>query len=451
MKGFVGWILFALLGCGGSSDVATTAFDGDASGSGGSTGSDAALLCVPGQSIACVGPGACQGGQACNADGRSYAPCACGAGGDAGVTLPDGNPCAPLTTIATDVYVDQRFTGVAPTGVAACPFTTIAAGIAAAAGLAGTRTVHVAGAAPALVYAEAAPVAVAANLVIQGDGPAKTTISASGVCGAGTCAVGVAGGGTLDGFTVVSSGGDGIRTEAAAPAPIVKNVSASGSKGNGIVALGGATLGPNIVASNNGGQGVASTGATGAVHVVAGANAFDNNGANGIDVEGAALTFEGGSATGNGFNGIRFGGVGGLGNTHTVTALVAKNNNTGISSFGSQNLTVRSSTLVTNKFEGLLFNYAAGYTLDLGKTGDAGGNVFGGATIATRNAKAGIYLCKSLGAGTQAAEGNSFAACPPTQTSLAGCDVAPAAYADVAYAPAVAGDPVVATACSVGP
>lgn len=34
--------------------------------------------CVPGSSQACVGPGGCQGGQACRADGAAFEPCDCG-------------------------------------------------------------------------------------------------------------------------------------------------------------------------------------------------------------------------------------------------------------------------------------------------------------------------------------------------------------------------------------
>jgi hypothetical protein len=488
------WFSIALVavlgvGCGGSSDVGDLVFDGSTvgsggaggtatggsggaagttAGSGGTTQGDASLLCIPGQSIACVGAAACQGGQVCNADGRSYGTCVCGAmggggsdaggsgggaptDGGAGATLPDGNPCVPLAGSATDVYVDQRYTGTAPTGVAACPFTTITAGMAAAATLSGTRTVHVAGATPALVYSETTRVLVGANLILLGDGPAKTKISALGNGAGAPCAVHVTGGGTLDGFTVVSPGGDGVRADALSPAPVVKNVSAIGSTGSGVVALGAIELGPNVVASNNGGQGVLSSGTSGVVHVIAGANAFDNNTMNGIDIEGATLTFEGGSASNNGFNGIRFGAAGALGTTHAITGLVAKGSNTGISSFNGQNLKIRSSTLLTNKIYGLLYNYAAGYTLDVGVVGDVGGNTFGGATVANRNVKAGIYLCKSRGAGTQTAQGDTFAVCPPTQTSLAGCDVSPAVYTDVAYAPAVAGDPVVAVACVVGP
>jgi hypothetical protein len=35
--------------------------------------------CVPGESRACVGPGGCQGGQACKQDGTGYTGCDCGA------------------------------------------------------------------------------------------------------------------------------------------------------------------------------------------------------------------------------------------------------------------------------------------------------------------------------------------------------------------------------------
>lgn len=49
-------------------------------------------VCVPGKSEACIGPGACTGGQSCNADGLGYSACDCGSvmttdagGADAGV------------------------------------------------------------------------------------------------------------------------------------------------------------------------------------------------------------------------------------------------------------------------------------------------------------------------------------------------------------------------------
>lgn len=37
-----------------------------------------APICAPGSTQACVGAGACQGGQACKSDGSGYEPCDCG-------------------------------------------------------------------------------------------------------------------------------------------------------------------------------------------------------------------------------------------------------------------------------------------------------------------------------------------------------------------------------------
>lgn len=43
-----------------------------------------APVCIPGSTQACIGAGACQGGQACKADGTGYEPCDC-----------KGSPAAP--------------------------------------------------------------------------------------------------------------------------------------------------------------------------------------------------------------------------------------------------------------------------------------------------------------------------------------------------------------------
>lgn len=66
-------MLLTLAACGGS-DSETELFEG---GDGGSSGA-----CVPGQSVACIGPGGCEGGQVCREDGTGYGECDCG-GGDA--------------------------------------------------------------------------------------------------------------------------------------------------------------------------------------------------------------------------------------------------------------------------------------------------------------------------------------------------------------------------------
>jgi len=65
-------VLLFLTSCGGD-DASSPPSDVDA-------GKDVSTTqkCTPGQSIACVGPAGCAGGQACKADGSGYEPCNCG-------------------------------------------------------------------------------------------------------------------------------------------------------------------------------------------------------------------------------------------------------------------------------------------------------------------------------------------------------------------------------------
>lgn len=68
-------------GAGGVQAGASGVVSGGA-GQGGSAG--AAPLCTPGVSVACIGPGACQGGQVCNLDGSGFGACDCGEAGKGG-------------------------------------------------------------------------------------------------------------------------------------------------------------------------------------------------------------------------------------------------------------------------------------------------------------------------------------------------------------------------------
>lgn len=64
-------------GDGGSSSTTTVGVGGAGGGlATDSTGS--AMLCTPGQSVGCVGPGGCQGAQACRDDGGGFEACDCG-------------------------------------------------------------------------------------------------------------------------------------------------------------------------------------------------------------------------------------------------------------------------------------------------------------------------------------------------------------------------------------
>jgi hypothetical protein len=351
------------------------------------------------------------------------------------------------------VYVDQRYTGSMPTGVQACPFTTITQGLAAAASLTGTRTVHVAGATPALVYMEASSLDVGASIILSGDGPAKTTIQAAGTCGSTTCAVAVGGGGVLQGFTVTCSGGSGIVTSDGMPPPAVREVIASGSMNDGLLATSNVDLGPDFSANRNGTGGVESPqGAGGVIHVIGTTNTFDNNKGNGIDVSGTAtLNFEGGTANGN-FQGIRLAGATAGIAGHTITSLTASNNSGpgGVVAYNGQTIKMRSSTLTGNTGVGLYYAYVGSSTLDIG-TNAAGGNTFAGSTTANNNGVAGLRLCGVTAASMVSAAGDSWSSCPPAQT-FADCSATPKVYSDIDYGPALsAGMPVAVSGCTVGP
>jgi len=431
----------ALVACGGASNALIGSGDG---GPGSSSDGGADTGTAPADS------GGPQGDSSLGDTGSSEAGTSDTGGAETGA-----GACVPLGAGVTDVYVDQRSTASTPTGVQACPFPTITQGLTAAASLTGTRTVHVAGSTPALVYMEASSLAVGANIILSGDGPAKATIQASGTCGSATCAVTVGGGGVLEGFTVTSSGGDGIVTSDGMPPAAVHEVVASGSMSNGLLATANVDLGPAFSANGNGAAGVESPqGAGGTVHVIGTTNTFDDNKGNGIDVSGTAtLIFEGGTANGNG-QGIRLAGATASIAGHTITSLTATKNTGpgGVVAYNGQTLVLRSSTLTGNTGVGLYYAYAGSGTLDIGTANGNGGNTFAGATTANNNGTAGLRLCAVPAATTLTAAGDSWSSCPPAQTFADCGNAAPKGYSDIDYAPALtSGMPVVVSGCTAGP
>lgn len=76
--------LVAMVAACGSDDGGSVPGSPAPTGMGGAgSGGAPSQSCVPGTTIACLGPGACQGAQPCKADGSGYEPCDCG-GGSAG-------------------------------------------------------------------------------------------------------------------------------------------------------------------------------------------------------------------------------------------------------------------------------------------------------------------------------------------------------------------------------
>ena len=364
------------------------------------------------------------------------------------------------TPSASNVFVAEG-ASAGGIGTQACPFQTIAEGLAAVTTAATTGTACTVTVAPGS-YDEPNIVVIAHVTLIGSGGAAATFLTGTSTanCASSPCAISVNRGGTLNGFAIsTSSSGpsDGVVGEATAvddlAPPAILNVTASDmNDGNGIVALGAMNIGPAVSANGNAGQGLWVSG-TGTVHVIGSGNTFSSNGANGIDVTGAgALTFDGGSAINNNFNGIRLGGAAGAG-PHTIAGLTATGNkNNGIAEYafsGVQALTLRSSSLVGNGNGGLSYDYGTGSQgvanpLDIGTASSAGGNTFGSTT------GAGISLCNAPA--TQPADGDTFTACPPTTELVNACGSIPATYVDVAYTLATpgGGNPIVATGCTVG-
>jgi glutathione peroxidase len=97
-RGLLGTIpLLCLMGvaCGHSGSSPTT-----------NPAADANTLCMPNQSIACVGSGGCAGGQVCKSDGSGYQPCNCGSVVDAGSDGADAADAAGDEAAAADTGGD---------------------------------------------------------------------------------------------------------------------------------------------------------------------------------------------------------------------------------------------------------------------------------------------------------------------------------------------------------
>ena len=413
--------------------------------------------------------GAGAGGSGTGAGGTGVGAGGAGAGGAQGGSGGSGGNeppvCDVLLSGATDLYVDQRFQGQSPTGTETCPFQTINAGVDRALQLGGTITIHVAGSTPALTYAEPDRVIVRPNITLAGDGEAFVHVSASGTCASDPCAVHVLPGGKLRGVTVLTpaTNGNGILagpTVAPAVAPVVSHVAVVEVQGNGILAFGALELGPGVVASHNGtgtnsGCGVLIHG-PGRLHVLAPnghPNLFNANHLHGIDVlDGAELAFEGGETRDNLDDGIRLDPLSAQPPlAHTVVSLTATGNtHNGLAAYGGT-LKLRASTLLQNGSDGLAFNYEATTSLDIGTPDEAGNNVFDGPTAATRNGRAGVFLCTVAGSDVQqAAEGDQWWTCPPTKGTANACNQASLPQSDIVIAAggATVADPLT---CGYGP
>jgi hypothetical protein len=414
-----------------------------------------------------------------------------------GASADAGTECT-LTSAADTVYVS------APDGGA--PHNAIAQGITTASALKATTAYVCVG--PGR-YTETDLVVPPRVVVVGMKGPTATSITGNSTLPCpenSVCAVQVHRGAGLRGFTILAPAGpdastvpedgvvalapvDGVERLLAAATVrdvVVTGFATNGVQGSGsaggaaIVALSDIDLGPGVTANNNFMGLLSSSPVPASVHIHGTTNSFDSNGWHGIELTGAAsLLFEGGSTSSNGNCGIRLGGAaaplpdggapdGGAPLSHTIEGLTATGNGVhGVAVYTAvQILKLRTSTVLATPpstpdaggNSGLYYNYGAASgrnpsPLDIGTSGDPGGNTFGiesgYAGAVTKGA--GIFLCESA-AGAQPAAGDMFSQCSPVlQTQVGSCGELPSAYADVAYAPmSNTGAPVVASGCSTG-
>jgi hypothetical protein len=362
---------------------------------------------------------------------------------------PDAMGCGTLPADPIDVYVDQT-SAMPSTGTQTCPFLTIAEATALTAP-ATTRMIHVAGSTPPLVYDEAAVVVVRPGEHLSGDGEATTRITGGSQCTIASCAVSVRGG-TLSGVTVVSATGIAVEIPIGADGSTLTNVTARDSEDDGLYVRASATL-ANVTSRSNGRHGLSAR--NGTIDITN--SSFDQNDNDGIFADrDVVINFTGGTASGNDSDGIFLQDsstvTGAL--LHTLTDIqVIGNLSYGIYATGTASLIVRSTTMRQNE-AGLVFAYGTSNTLDVGTGAQPGNNVFGGATPTQRNIRAGLCLENSGATGSQVAEGDSWASCPPTQGLVPSFTChALNTYADVGYVPDDSGGPPVAppASCTVGP
>lgn len=342
----------------------------------------------------------------------------------------DGDPCGSLSGAATDVFVDAAATGPS-VGTAVCPFHHIAeaTSLVFTGAPTDTRTIHVA----AGSYAETATPVVHARVQLSGAGYSTTTITGGAGCTGAVsteaCVVEVDPGGEISGFTIKSSGGRGLQTNALTSAAggvaHVKNVIVTGAMvpRAGIFIRGATDLGPGVTATSNG-IGVHVVGDA-PVRVLApatgGVNVFESSAQAGFVVEGnATLTIEAGEFRHNGGDGLRLLGTPAM--PHTIgNAFVHGNSAAGLYLSGTASAVVRASRFQGNRI-GIRWVRTDGNSLDLGSDSAPGNNTIGANSGGGNNEVAGVCVESTNNMGKTNAQGNLWTDCPITSTKADSCD-----------------------------
>ena len=364
------------------------------------------------------------------------------------VDEPDSGPaaCGSLTTDPVEVFVDPN-SARESIGTQPCPFLTIEEAAALEAP-AGTRTIYVAGADPALTYELSDVLLIRSGERLVGEGEDAVLFTGGGGCFIDDCVISIRGGG-VSGITAVSETGIAIEVPAGNDGSTISNVTARDSDRDGLYVRSSVTI-ANVTSRGNGRDGLNAR--TGIITIVD--SKFDRNDNHGIFADQqVTIQMVGGSINSNRDDGAFLADNSGVGREHSVSGVdVIQNLGFGIAVFGPSSLTLRDTTLRSNEV-GVSFRAGASNFLDIGTAADPGGNHFGGAT--GRNVRSGLCIVNSGANGSQVGEGNLWRSCAPTQREINGsfC-VSQNTYSDVGFVPSATGGsaPLAPPAdCEVGP
>jgi hypothetical protein len=375
-------------------------------------------------------------------------------------------PCAPLDMAATTVYVDQRTTRTS-IGSADCPTKTIKEAIAIIGTLpSGKHVIKVAGGAAGspIVYEESGALLLKANTSLEGDGPARVTITGGGTCSGTGCIFGMEGNSSIQGVTIDAKGpkipvvmGPAGFTNCVLSHSVITGVKGSMSPLPAVFIAGNGTvdLGPELVVNKNESLGVYADSIF-SIHVIAGGtgNRFNDNQV-GFAMKTGYLNFDGGEVAKNSALGMAISSTTG---TVDITGLDAHDNALhGLVVDKGASLKLRNSSLNKNGGFGLVFVFTTGLSgndLDLGKGGDPGNNLLGAATGSNKFGG----VCLPVGRIAKgSAQGDKWSRCEPIQSPFVSgatdptCDTDPGSYADVWYtAGTTGGVPFDTGGCMVG-
>lgn len=323
-----------------------------------------------------------------------------------------GNQCVCPTPTGDSIYVDvAKGSNTTGNGSIVCPFKTITKGLMVA--TAG-KTVAVAAGTYNAAAGETFPLTLKAGVTVSGASAA--TVSVVAVTGGFAMLVAVPEA-VVEKISLTNTGGGGRGIQfntGAIASSILRDAIVSGCDGRGVEIRGTSapTIGPTVEVSANGAEGIL---VRDTAKPAIGMAVINGNTDEGVLIgDSAEVSIDASGINANGASGIEVANDGRL----TLTGSTLDANDDGITFVNDSNGSVRTSTVRGNVNHGVFIDSTL--QPDLGTVADAGGNTFGGTTLADNNG--GTAVCNNTGNTIEARE-NLWSACPTPLASMPGsCD-----------------------------